>query len=138
MSEELERLKALSEELISPDLLVRLIEELPDALVVVNERGKVVLFNACAELLFGYHRVEVVGQGIEMLVPDAVRTRHEGHRTGYMMEPRARPMGSGLDLAARHKTGRTFPVEINLKPIVSTGGTYVSAVVRRRTDAHGD
>lgn len=137
MSEELQRLKELSEELILPDLLVRLIEELPDALVVVNESGKVVLFNACAELLFGYHRVEVVGQTIEMLVPEAARDRHRGHRANYMDEPRARPMGLGLPLEARHKTGRTFPVEINLKPIVSTGGTYVSAVVRRRTEAGG-
>ncbi len=134
MSEEMERLKQLSAELVSPDLLLRLVEELPDALVVVNDRGLIVLFNACAELLFGYHRVEMIGKPIEGLVPDGARPRHVAHRESYMGEPRARPMGIGLPLAARHKSGREFPVEINLKPIVSTQGTFVSAVIRRRAD----
>jgi hypothetical protein len=77
----------------------------------------------------------MIGKPIEGLVPDAARPRHVAHRESYMGEPRARPMGVGLPLAARHKSGREFPVEINLKPIVSTQGTFVSAVIRRRSDS---
>lgn len=129
---ELKKLKEISERLVSPELSVRLVEELPDALVVVsNDDGRIVLFNRQAELMFGYSRVEVIGQVIELLVPDNRRAQHEGHRRKFADDPRARPMGSAMLLTARHKSGREFPVKINLAPIPTTDGIFTGAIVRR-------
>lgn len=131
MPETMHRLKALTEELPSPDLLVRLVDDLPDALIVVNHDGRIVLFNRQAELLFGYHRSEMIGELVDLLVPDAVREAHALHREGFISEPRNRPMGIGLKLAGRHKEGREFPVEINLSPLQTADGLFVSAVARK-------
>lgn len=128
----LERLHALTEKLASPTLLVRIVEALPDALVVVNEKGNIVFFNRHAEFLFGYMRLEVIGSPIETLLPESLRARHEGHRKSFLQDPRSRPMGSGLELLGRHKTGREFPVEVNLEPLQTEDGLFVSAIVRRR------
>jgi rsbT co-antagonist protein RsbR len=131
-SPELRRLRALAEELVGPELFARLIESLPDALVVVNDHSEIVLFNAQAEFLFGYHRSEVIGHEIEILIPEGVRHRHKEHRAGFMAQPRVRPMGLNLSLAGRHKSGTEFPVEINLSPVVAPEGLFCSAVVRPR------
>ena len=129
---ELVRLKEISERLISPELAVKINEILPDALVVVNNDGHIVLFNLAAELMFGYARVEVLGGPVEALLPLGVRSKHAAeHRPGYMDDPRVRPMGNNLRLAGRNKNGKEFPVEINLAPVVTTDGTFVCAVVRR-------
>lgn len=130
-SPELRRLRALTAELVGPELFSRLIEALPDALVVVNDHGEVVLFNAQAEFLFGYHRSEVVGRPVEILIPEGVRGQHETHRAHFFAAPRVRPMGINLALAGRHKNGAEFGVEINLSPVVAPEGLFVSAVVRR-------
>lgn len=131
-TETLTRLRALTESLTNPELLSRLVEALPDALVITNEEGTIILFNAQAELLFGYHRSEVLGHPVEMLIPVELREAHVGHRTGFVDKPRTRPMGADLDLAGRRKNGDEFPVEINLSPLQTTDGLYVSAIVRRR------
>ena len=128
----LERLRVLNEHLVSPELFYRLLDGLPDALVVVDSTGRVVLFNSQAELLFGYHRSEVIGREVETLIPEGARGRHVKHRESFADAPQARPMGTGLILAARHKDGREIPVSINLSPIVSTDGQYTSAVIRRK------
>lgn len=129
---ELQRLKEISERLVSPELSVKIVEELPDALVVVrNDDGVIVLFNRQAELMFGYTRIEVIGQRIETLIPDEKREVHEEHRRRYSNDPRARPMGVAMALTARAKNGRTFPVQINLSPIPTIDGTFTSAIVRR-------
>ena len=129
---ELARLKEISERLVSPELVVRLIDTLPDALVVVNEDGRIVLFNQQAELLFGYTRAEVFGQAVEILIPESRRGTHIGHREKYMGFPQVRPMGRDLNLEGRHKSGKTFPVIINLSPVIISDGTFVSAAVRRK------
>jgi protein-histidine pros-kinase len=131
MPEILARMKALAETLAGPELLARIVETLADPVVVVDEDGSIILFNAQAELLFGYHRSEVLGQKVEMLAPETRREAHVGHRTGFMHEPRTRPMGIGLQLAGRHKSGREFPVEINLSPLQTADGLFVSAVIRK-------
>lgn len=129
---ELERLKRISENLVSPELSVRIVDALPDALVVAEmDAGRIVLFNSRAELIFGYSRVEVFGQPVEILLPEGVRSKHVGHRRGFVDDPRARAMGTGTILSGRHKTNGDFPAEINLSPIVTTDGTFVCAVVRR-------
>lgn len=132
----IDRLRAVSEHLLEPELFARMIEELPDALVVVDAEGVVCVFNRAAELVFGYHRSEIMGLSVDALVPDAAKVRHAEHRRGYMSDPRSRPMGSTIaSLAGRHKDGHEFPAQINLAPIVAPSGTYVMAVVRRIREA---
>jgi PAS domain S-box-containing protein len=80
--------------------------------------------------LFGYDRSELVGQRIEILVPERLRGGHEGHRAGYVAAPKTRAMGSNLDLFARHKDGHEFPVEISLGPLTTDGGVLVSSSIR--------
>jgi PAS domain S-box-containing protein len=109
---------------------VGLLEAAPDAVVCVDGAGKIALVNAQAERLFGYRREQLVGQPVEMLVPDAVRQVHPGHRAGYMADPQPRPMGAGTELAGRRQDGSTFPAEISLSAIDTDEGMLVTAAVR--------
>src|SRR6266702_8071694 len=111
-----------------------LLEAAPDAMVCVDRDGKIALVNAQTERLFGYGRGELVGQPVEMLVPDAVRDAHPGHRAGYVADPAPRPMGAGMELAGRRRDGSTFPAEISLSAIDTDQGILVSAAVRDVTE----
>jgi protein-histidine pros-kinase len=107
-----------------------LLEAAPDAMVIVDQSGRIVLVNAQVEQKFGYQRAELVGQPVEMLVPERFAGMHVAFRAGYVHEPRTRPMGLAGDLFARRKDGSEFPVEISLAPLETDEGLLVSAAVR--------
>lgn len=102
-----------------------LFEALPDAMVVVDETGTIVLVNTQLERLFGYERGELPGRSVDILVPERLRNSHRGHRARYFTAPTVRAMGSAGDLPAARKDGQEFPVEISLSPFETDGGMLV-------------
>lgn len=108
-----------------------LVESAPNALVIANQEGRIVLVNAEMEKMFGYVRDEVLGKMVETLMPDRFRKGHELHRDRYgSVNPQARPMGLDLELYGIRKNGKEFPIEISLSPLKTDEGLLVSAAIR--------
>jgi PAS domain S-box-containing protein len=111
-----------------------LLESAPDAVVITDPDGRIVLVNAQTEKLFGYPRGELLGRPVETLLPARLQARHVGHRTGYLASPVTRPMGAGLQLAGRRLDGSEFPVDISLSAVETPEGRLVAAFVRDVTE----
>jgi PAS domain S-box-containing protein len=107
-----------------------LVESAPDAIVIADGNGRMVLVNAQTEALFGYPREEMLGQPLELLLPERFRAPHVGLRRDYTANPHTRPMGVGLDLAGRRKDGGEFPVSISLSPFRIGPELYVFSDIR--------
>jgi PAS domain S-box-containing protein len=112
----------------------QLLDSAPDGVVIIDAQGLIRLVNRQAEDMFGYARDELLGQPVELLVPERVGSAHLELRAGYLQNPMPRPMGAGLDLAARHKDGTEFPVDISLTSLETDDGLLVSAAVRDSSD----
>ena len=112
------------------DQLRAVLETAPDAMVIIDDTGTITLVNQQAEAMFDYKRSELVGQPIEILIPEHLRKRHEGYRGGYFHAPNRREMGIGLELSGRRRNGTTFPVEISLGPLNTEHGRWATAAVR--------
>lgn len=111
-----------------------LIENAPDGILQVDQRGTILIANRTAEALFGYDSEELVGMSVDRLIPETHRSSHAANREAFERAGVARPMGRGLDLKGRRKDGAEFPVEISLSPVKVEGGTHVTAVIRDITD----
>src|ERR1700674_5235866 len=123
--------KTMVEVLLSSDLL----ETLPDAIVAVDRDGTIVQVNSQAQELFGYDRDELIGQKVEMLVPESYRRKHYHHRQNFAETPKTRRMGADLDLYGRRRNGSEFPVEISLSPVATENGTtFVLSAIRDISD----
>jgi formate hydrogenlyase transcriptional activator len=114
----------------SQTLFEKLFESSPDAILVSDPDGRITEANAQVEKLFGYSRAELLGQRVEVLIPERLRDSHLGHRKDYNAQPRMRPMGAGLELLGRRKDGSEFPVDIMLSPVEMPGGQVVLSVIR--------
>ncbi len=119
---------------LSGELVRSVLDSSPDAMVLIDSGGHILFANQQLATLFGYHREEIRGQPVEVLIPERFRTPHVGHRGNFAAERRVRPMGAGLDLYARRKDGSEFPVEISLSPIQDGGAQLVTAAIRDATE----
>jgi diguanylate cyclase (GGDEF)-like protein/PAS domain S-box-containing protein len=120
--------------------LRHIVEATPNAMVMVDRAGQVVLVNAQTEHLFGYNREELLAMRVEQLIPERFRSRHDAYRSGFFAHPDTRPMGGGRDLFGRHKDGSEMPIEIGLNPLVTDEGEFVLASIiditeRKRSEA---
>ena len=118
--------RGVAQSLLSSSLL----EAIPDAIVAVNQAGIIVQVNSQTEHMFGYIREELIGQRVEILVPERQRQQHHHHRERFHEQAKARAMGAGLDLRGHRRDGTEFPVEISLSPVSTSDGVLVLGAIR--------
>jgi PAS domain S-box-containing protein len=116
------------------DLYHHLLDAAPDAIVVVDENGRIVFVNVQTERVFGYSRDKLIGAEVEILIPQRLHQVHSAHRHRFTAAPKVRPMGLGLELFGRRSDGTEFPIEISLSPLKTASGTLASASIRDVSD----
>lgn len=138
LKEELERIKAISNSLLDPELAIRIFEADWDAKIIVDQDGLMQVVNARAEFLSGYMRHELYGQHINMLLPERARAAHTAHIERYLLNPRVGPMmlHGNQDLVMLHKAGHELQIVTYLVPVQWLDGIIVCATIRRM-DEHG-
>lgn len=114
--------------------LLKLIEIIPDAIVIVDNEGKIRYINSQTISTFGYSPHELIGETVEILLPHRFKSKHVDHRANYSRNPIRRPMGSGIDLYGRRKDGSEFSADITISPIETENGTLVISVIRDISD----
>jgi len=126
--------RRMTEDLLSSKKLEgkfrKTLQATPDAIVIVDQDGRITFVNDQALDLFGYKTEELIGERMELLMPAEMRDQHPAHRGQFMKSPRVRPMGSGLDLWCQKKNGSQFPVEISLSPVMTETGLQVASAIR--------
>jgi len=133
-------MRDLTERRRGEERLRLMVESAPNAMLLTNDAGIIALINSQMERLFGYSRNELIGQPVEILVPERVRGPHPSDRATFFADPQARPMGAGRDLYGVHKDGHEIPVAIGLNPMATEKGTFVLASIiditeRKRAEA---
>jgi PAS domain S-box-containing protein len=126
--------KEVAERKLAEEQFRNVLESAPDAMVIVNNQGRILLVNAQTEKLFGYSRAELTDQPVEMLIPKRFRPNHPGRRGDYAAQPRVRSMGAGLELYATRADGSEFPVEISLSQLDTPDGPLIQSSIRDVTD----
>src|SRR3990167_3514038 len=111
-----------------------ILKAMPDATLIIDHEGKIIFVNEQTEMLFGYHKDELIHQTVEMLIPEPYRNRHPVHRIDFFKNPRTRPMGIGMELFGLRKSGDMFPIEISLSPLETTEGMIAMASIRDITE----
>lgn len=111
-----------------------LLESAPDAMVIVDQGGRIFLVNAEAERMFGYGRAEMIGQPVELLLPEEMRPGHSARRAAFFATPLAPGKGAGIELNGRRKNGAEFPIEVSLSPLDTPNGVLVSTAIRDLTE----
>lgn len=114
----------------SSELVRSVLDSAPDAMIIIDSGGTIVFANRQVEALFDHRAADLIGQAVEILLPERFRHRHVGHRSGYVHNVRVRPMGAGLELYGMRRDGTEFPVEISLSPILQEGQAMVAAAIR--------
>lgn len=127
---DLERLQALAAKQPHLEMVLGALDRLSDPVIIADASGIICFLNAQAELVFGYTKEEIVGQPVEMLLPQSIREEHVKYRTDFWKVPRVRPMGAGRELKGVTKDGREVACEIMLSPYTTQHGRYVSAQLR--------
>ncbi len=135
MREQLRLLDVCKREMVSVQTQYeRLLESAPDAMLFVNGGGRIVTINAQLEHLFGYNEQELVGENLDILIPERFHKEHRTKLSSYFSNPRSRPMGSGLEINARRKDGTEFPADISLSPLDTDGEMLAIASIRDITE----
>lgn len=124
----------ITERIFTDKRMQRILEAAPDAIVIINQNGKINYINTQTEKIFGFTKDELIGQVVETLIPEPYRSRHPKHRGEFFKNPRSRAMGTGMELFGQRKNLEIFPVEISLSPLETREGTVALASIRDITE----
>lgn len=127
-------IRDITEHKLAEEKSQKILEATPDAMIIIDEEGKITFVNTQTEKVFGYTKNELTGQKVEILIPEPYRSRHPEHRRNFFNAPHTRPMGTGMELYGQRKNKEIFPVEISLSPLDTKEGMVALAAIRDITE----